>query len=128
MDEPGGGDDIPGIWHELDPIDRADAEAVFAAGGREIGFVLIRLALHHADWAYVERRCLDFSRHPDAWVRRNAATALGHLARNHGRLHTELVMPALMTLWADPAVTEWASDAIEDLEQVLHVDRGRWAH
>jgi hypothetical protein len=121
-------DEPPGIYPELDPIGRGEAEAVFAAGGREIGFVLLRLALHYDDWAYVERRCLDFSRHPDTWVRRNVATALGQLARIHGRLHVERVMPALMTLWADPDVSGWADDALDDVEMFLKVNRGRWAH
>jgi len=121
-------DEAPGIYSELDPIDRHEAEAVFASGGREIGFVLLRLALHYHDWAYVERRCLDFARHPDTWVRRNAATALGQLARIHGRIHVERVMPALMTLWADPDVSGWADDALDDVEAFCHVKRAQWAH
>jgi hypothetical protein len=121
-------DEVPGIYHELDAISRDEAEALFASGGREVGFVLLRLALHCDDWEYVERRCLDFARHPDAWVRRNAATAIGHLARIHGRLHVERVMPALMTLWADPQVNGWADDALDDLEVFLNVKRAGWAH
>ena|SRR5215218_11220407 len=121
-------DEAPGIYPELDPIERHEAEAVFNAGGREIGFVLLRLALHYHDWAYVERRCLDFARHPDIWVRRNAATALGQLARIHGRVHVDRVMPVLMTLWADPDVSGWADDALDDVEAFCHVERGQWAH
>ena len=121
-------DETAGIYEQLDEIGRDEAEAAFAAGGREIGVVLLRLAMHWHDWAYVERRCLDFVRHPDVWVRRNAATALGHLARIHGRLHVERVMPALMTLWADPDVSGWADDALDDVETFCKVERKRWAH
>ena len=121
-------DEASGIYEELATIDRDEAEAMFAAGGRDIGLALLRLALHWDDWAYVERRCLDFARHPDTWVRRNAATALGHLARIHGRLHVERVMPALMTLWADPDVSGWADDALDDVEMFCKVERRRWAH
>ena len=123
-----GGGETPSMFGELDPIDRDAAEELFAAGGRGVGIVLLRLALHCDDWAYVERRCRDFARHPDTWVRRNAATALGHLARIHGRLHVEKVMPVLMTLWADPHVGGWADDALSDLEVFLDVKRDRWAH
>ena len=43
--------EVAGFYSELEPIDRAEAEAAFAAGGREIGLVLLRLALHHHDGA-----------------------------------------------------------------------------
>ncbi|MBV9110863.1 MAG: hypothetical protein JO306_15740, partial [Gemmatimonadetes bacterium] len=81
------------IYEQLDQIDREEAEAAFAAGGREIGLVLLRLAMHWHDWAYVER-----------------------------------VMPALMTLWADPDVSGWADDALDDVETFCKVERKRWAH
>ena len=33
-----------------------------------------------------------------------------------------------MTLWADPDVSGWADDALDDVETFCKVERKRWAH
>ena len=117
------------VYEELGPITREEAEAAFASGDhRRIGRALLRLALHEDDWEYAELWCLRMARHPEKWVRRNACTSLGHLARLHGRLHVERVMPVLVSLWADPDVTGYAEDALGDIEVFLKVDRRPWLH
>lgn len=110
-----------------DPITRDQAEGAFADGDpREIGHVLLSLALTDADGAYAERRTLEHVHHPDVWVRRNAATSLGHLARIHGGLALDRAVPALLALMADPEVFGYADDALHDLEHFLGVNRGAW--
>jgi HEAT repeat protein len=110
-----------------DPITRDRAEAVFAAGEPgEIGHALLRLALAGADGEYAERRALEHVHHPDVWVRRNAATALGHLARIHGGVALDRTLPALLALMADPEVFGYADDALRDVEHFLGVNRGAW--
>jgi hypothetical protein len=110
-----------------DPIPRDRAEAVFAEGEPgEIGQALLQLALADADGEYAERRALEHVHHPDVWVRRNAATALGHLARIHGGLALDRTVPALLALMADPEVFGYADDALHDVEHFLGVNRGAW--
>jgi hypothetical protein len=101
---------------ELGPISVGRAEAILESGPAEaISLTLIRLALHHDDWRWVQGKCLEFVEHGDVWVRRNSATALGHLARLHGELDVTPVLAALQKLKLDPQVASWAEAAIDDL-------------
>jgi hypothetical protein len=89
----------------LGPIERGRAEALLATGAPEdVSRALLRIALHDPDWEYVARAALAHLFHPDVWVRRNAATSLGHLVRLHGQLHTPVVVPVLLALMDDPEV------------------------
>ena len=107
-------------YEELGPISRPEAARwLTAADVRKVSLALLRLALHDPDRAYVQEVCLSFASHPDVWVRRNTATALGHLARLHGHLDVERVKPVLADLAADPDVESWAEAALDDLNIFL---------
>ena len=111
-------------YQSLDPIERVDAEAVFVSGSPEdIGRAILRVALHDPDWEYAERAALAHLAYPHVWVRRNAATSLGHIARIHRRLHTGRVIPALLQLAQDPEVCGYAGDALDDCEIFLAIRR-----
>lgn len=100
-------------YEELGPMGREGAEAAFARGVPEdVSRALLRLALHDDDWRWVQERCLELSGHPDVWVRRNSATALGHIARIHGQLDTARAVPVLEGLKEDEEVAAWAEDAL----------------
>ena len=107
--------------HEsLGPIALEEAEEALASGDAEaISMALLRLALNYADWRVVQEKCLAFTTHQDVWVRRNAATALGHLARLHRQVDTAVVIPALEALRSDPDVASWAEAALDDLAVFL---------
>ncbi|HYW08061.1 MAG TPA: hypothetical protein VE913_13955, partial [Longimicrobium sp.] len=66
---------------------------------------------------------MDHLRHPDVWVRRTAATSLGHIARVHGRLTVDRAIPELLQLLANPEVRGHAEDALSDIEIFLGVRR-----
>ncbi|HEX5725949.1 MAG TPA: hypothetical protein VFX98_10825, partial [Longimicrobiaceae bacterium] len=101
-----------------------EAAEAFASGlPREISRALLRLALHGPDWRLAEERALEHVSHPDAWVRRNAATSLGHIARVSGRLDARAAVPALLLMTADPEVADYADAALDDLEHYLGIDR-----
>jgi hypothetical protein len=101
------------------------AEAALHSGDpRRIGRALLTLALNGYEVA--ERRALDHLQHPDVWVRRNAATSLGHVARVAGELDIDRVIPALLALMADPEVYGEADDALDDVEHYLGMNRGEW--
>jgi hypothetical protein len=82
----------------------------------------IALSMDPPEGVDVERICLDLIEHPDAWVRGNAATGLGHLARVLRRLdHEGRIKRDLQMLLRDeePLVCGRASDAISDIEIFL---------
>jgi hypothetical protein len=112
------------VYEELAPISQSAAEAAFASGdARIIGPALLRMALHGPDWRLAERRALQHLSHPDVWVRRNASTALGHVARLTRSLDLDTAVPALKRLLADPDVSGYAEDALDDIEVFVGV---RW--
>ena len=115
------------VYEEIGPVSKDDAEAAFTSGdGPRIGRALLSLALNGEDWEYAERRCLDFITHADVWVRRNACTSLGHLARLHGSLHLDRVFPALLAARADPETRGYAEDALSDIRVFMDVDPRSW--
>lgn len=90
------------LYDSLLPLDKSEALGIIAAGDpAAIGTALLRLALHEADWRFVQDLCITLSDNPDVWVRRNCATALGHLARIHRRLDVDKV-PVLAKLERAP--------------------------
>ena len=115
------------VYESLNPITSEEAESVFRTGQpREISRALLRLSLHGPDWGLAERRALEFLSHPDAWVRRNAATSLGHISRLARKLDVDTAVPALLALMADEEASAWAGDAPDDIEHYLKIDRRRF--
>lgn len=94
------------IYEESFPIGRAEAIATFAGADEAATCrALVGLALHDPDWRFVERWCVDFLDDDRPAVRGLAATCLGHLARLHGELNTDEVVPRLRK----------AQDALDDI-------------
>jgi uncharacterized protein YaeQ len=110
-------------YESLEPMDRDDADTILRGSDADaISLALLRLALHDPDRAAVEDRCIKLAEHPSVWVRRNAATALGHLARLHGALDLNRTIPLLRGLSTDPEVHDWAEDALNDIDLFLGID------
>ena len=85
----------------------------------------IALSMDPPEGVDVERICLDLAFHKDAWVRGNALTAFGHLARVLRKLdHEGRIKQILEASLCDeePKVCGKASDAISDIEIFL-----RWS-
>jgi len=111
-------------YEPMDPISARQAEQWFASGDpRKILRALLRLSLHGPDFAYAEKMALDYADHPDIWVRRNAATALSHVARIHGSIDLDAVMTTLVHMLDDPEVAGWADDSLDELEIYMNTDR-----
>jgi hypothetical protein len=89
-------------------------------------YALLRLSLNGPDFAYAERMALENAFHPDVWVRRNAATALSHVARLHGSVDLDAVMGTLISLLDDPEVVDWADYSLDELEIYMKTDRRRY--
>jgi hypothetical protein len=89
---------------------------MLASGSREqITDALVGLAYHDTDWQWVQSQCLSFLSNPDPDVGGLAATCLRQLARIHGRVDKQLVLPALQRLLTDPQVAGVAEDALENI-------------
>jgi hypothetical protein len=52
----------------------------------------------------------------DPWVRGVAATCAGHIARLHGALDTNRIVPLIERLASDPRTIGRVEDALEDIE------------
>ncbi len=87
------------VYREPQPISRSDAKSAFDSGDpSQIIRALVGLTYHDPDWKWVERTCLDFCDHSDPQVRGLAASCLGELARIHGQIDAELVIPRLRAM------------------------------
>lgn len=111
----------------LGPIRRDVADRWLASGDpQRVMYALLRLSLHGPDFAFAERTALEHAAHPDEWVRRNAATALSHVARLHGSIDLDAVMTTLVKMLDDPEAAGWADDALDELEIYMKTDRRRY--
>jgi len=110
------------VNEDLGPITAAAARRALDSGDpREISLALLRLALHGPDWKRAEELVREHATHPDAMIRRNAATSLGHIARVHGRMDVDASLRVLHAMRDDPEVTDWADAALDDFEMFLGV-------
>jgi len=107
-------------YQEITPISRNMAERIISEGSPEdVALTLVRLAYHDPDWTWVQDACIRLSTHEDKWVRRACAICFGHLARIHGNVDKEKVLPILARLSEDFDVKGEAEDAIEDFKVFL---------
>lgn len=80
---------------------------------------LVSLSLNDPDWSRVQELCLKYAASPDAGIRAICATCLGHLARIHGHLDLDRVLPVLRTLIDDPLTEGYAETAFDDLNMFI---------
>jgi hypothetical protein len=114
-------------YETLNPIRRSVADRWLASEDPgKVMYALLRLSLHGPDFAFAERMALEHASHPDAWVRRNAATALLHVARLNGSVDLDAVMTTLVKLLDDPEAFGWAEDALDSIEIWMKTDRRRY--
>lgn len=111
------------ILDEVNPITRTDAEAGLTSGiPDKICDALIRITYHDPDWRWVQDVCLQLASHSDPQVSGLAVTCLGHLARIHGVLDMEKVLPTLSRLLDEPKISGRVADALDDINMYLERD------
>lgn len=91
----------------------------------EISATLVAIALNDSSWRWAQNRCLEFLNHDNFEIRGVAATCLGHIARIHGQLDEDKVMPALRERLKDKAISGRIEDAIADIGMFLR-NRRKW--
>lgn len=107
-------------YHEVAPITRERAKAALASQDpATIAHALLSITYHDPDWRWVQEICLRFTEDEDATIRGMAVTCIGHLARIHGVLDEEAVLPVLVRLTKDAAIGGRAYDALDDVHIFL---------
>lgn len=105
-----------GHYEEPRPISRDQYERMRdEATDKDLCAALVALTFYEPSLAYVRNECLSLIRGASPDVRIVAATCLGHLARIHGRLDSDEVLPALRTLLDDPRTRGAAENALDDI-------------
>jgi hypothetical protein len=103
-------------------MSRGELEALIDSGNETaIIDALLSAAYYDPDWRWVQGICLRFLSHADLGVRSNAAICLGHIARIHKTLDLDLVLPKLVALKQDAAISRWVEEALEDIHFFLGV-------
>ena len=103
-------------YEAIPPISRDEALRLLERGTPlDRSRALLGLALHDSDWRWVQNLSLDHLGDSDPAIRATAALALAHLARIHGKLDLETVLPALNSLKEDPVIGGRVEDALSDI-------------
>ncbi len=111
-------DPMPPNYEEIHPLDRADLNRLLDSGNQDaILASLLSAAYYDPDWRWVQSLCLRFLDHPEKDIRRTAAICLGHLARIHGQLDIDIVLPRLTAIQAAGEIN--VEDAIDDIHTFL---------
>jgi hypothetical protein len=104
-------------YHEPVPMSRVELEEGLSSPDPErICMALVSAAFFEKDWPWAERRFIDLTTHANPDIRGLAANCLGHLARTHGTLHLDIVLPMLERLKTDASTAGQAEDALEDIK------------
>ena len=109
-------------YERLEPIDRARAKKLLASDDRAvICRTLVSVAMFEDDREWAQAQCLKFARHDDSFVRGVAATGLAHIARIHGAIDENQVVPVVRELLhdSDPETRGKAQDALSDFSTFL---------
>jgi hypothetical protein len=105
----------------LDPISRKDAEEAFLSGSSEaVCYALARLVHHDPEWRWLQDKCIEMTNHPDINVVGLAITSFGDIARIHGNLDLDTVLPLLDKLHGDAELAGKVEDAWDDIATYLH--------
>jgi len=112
-------------YERVRPTDKTRARKLLANGDRDaICRMLVSVAMFESDRRWAQSQFLKFARHEDPFVRGVAATSLGHLARIHGAIDEEQVVPVMRELLhdSDPETRGKAEDALSDFSTFLGWD------
>jgi hypothetical protein len=104
-------------YEEPEPMDWAEAMEAIASGDESrASKALVSLAYFWKNRAELEDLYVPLLSHSSSTIRGVAATCLGHVARIHGYIRKDLVVPALKRLIGDQEVSGRAEDALEDID------------
>lgn len=103
-------------YHEVLPLERDELENLIGSGNEAaVVEALLSAAFFDPDWRWVQQLCVSHLEDMNENVRCNAAICLGHVARIHGRIELEMIVPRLKSMLADPVTGPYAEDALDDI-------------
>jgi len=78
---------------------------------------LVSIGLNETDRAWAQDTCLKYLTNKTEAIVASAITAFGHIARRHGEMNTETVLPALETVQRRfPALKGIIEDTLDDID------------
>lgn len=104
-------------YYNVFPLDKESAEKIFASNDtKKICHAMVAIALHEQDWKWVQEKCLAFFLSDNPEISGLAAICLGHVARIHGQLEKDKVIPILRRRLNEPEIAGQIEDALSDIE------------
>jgi hypothetical protein len=106
------------IYEPIPEYDRDTAIQEMESGVTErLTRALLALAFYDSDWRFVQSLCIKNSKDADENIRGIAILCLGHLARIHRALQTEIAVPAVVEALEDSSnyVRGCAGDTLDDI-------------
>ena len=104
-------------YEEPKMISYEEAIEIFSKESSEkIADAIISLALHDQNRLIVENWCLFWCNSNELEIRAASVVAIGHLARIHGKITKEVILPALKLLEKEQGLQGVVSDALDDIE------------
>ncbi|MGF6168656.1 MULTISPECIES: hypothetical protein [Pseudomonas] len=99
-------------------IDHDESIRLLASGAQEnVIRALISIGLNEPDGNWAQQICFQHLSSETEAIAASAITALGHIARRHGRLDTETILPELENLKRRmPSLQGVIEDTIDDIE------------
>lgn len=104
---------------EVQEFDKESAIKELKSGeAKRIINALLALAFYEEDWKWVQDICIVYSNHSHSNVRGIAILCFGHLARIHGELELEKVLPIVKKALNDSNdfVSSHANSALDDIQ------------
>jgi hypothetical protein len=103
-------------YEEPAPASREELESAVATGDPTAISRTMVGVIEDDDVDWLTDTLLDLAGHESIEVRATAITSLGHVARIHGHIDRDRVLPRLRDLRSDPFLRGRVDDAIEDIE------------
>jgi hypothetical protein len=108
------------IYQSVEPINRGDAERIFAGENTDaMVHALLSVTYHDPDWRWAQAQCLRFLDTSNLDLRWIATICLGHIGRIHRVIDWDVVVPRLKSLLDDPELGGIAEDALDDIKRFV---------
>lgn len=107
-------------YHQPQNFDKDEAVIFLeSCDAQKVCNALVGIAYNCQDWEWVERQCLEYTKHPNNDVRALAVTCLGHVVRIHRKLNLDRVLPRLKELESDDLISGRVEDVYDDIETYI---------
>ena len=109
-------------YKKIAPVTKEKAESILASDSSidQVKEALLGAALNEKnDWKWLQDLCIKYSKHSDKSVQGAAILCFGHIARVHGHLEKDVVLPIIHNAQKDKETSSRANDALDDINVFL---------